>query len=444
MEILNSFLLELLILLGDMAPYLILGFVLAGLLHAFIPKSVVVRHLGKESAGSAVKAALLGVPMPLCSCGVIPTGIGLLKRGASRAAVVSFFIATPQTGLDNVMITYGLLGGLFAVFTVVSTFLSGIVGGIATLLLKSPMANEQHWQQYHVKSEDALEQVSGPLTLVDRLRSGLRFAFVDLLRDISTWLVLGLVVAALISLFVPADFFSGNLGSGIGTKLLMMVFGIPLYVCSAASVPIAAVLMTKGVSAGAAFVFLMTGPATNAATMIIIGRVMGTKVLAVYLGSIALLALGFGILLDFIVQASGQPIIPSIYHDHTGLGAWITWLSAGLLTFFIVLHSFEKLARKFSKSNAVSSMNTMDLEITGMNCSHCVRAVTDSLKTVPGVTNADVSLDTGYARVTGDALDRALLVQAVESVGYGVKTSPQSATEYFSPHSVGGPRGEDS
>jgi uncharacterized membrane protein YraQ (UPF0718 family)/copper chaperone CopZ len=417
----QSFFLEIIRLLGEMAPYLTLGFVLAGLLNAFVPKQTVVRHLGKESVGSAIKAAMIGVPLPLCSCGVVPTGVGLLKRGASRAATVSFLISTPQTGVDSIAVTYGFFGWVFAIFRPVAAFLSGIVGGVASLLVKQDEASENHWLKYHIKDEDALEEANGVLGIGKKLLSGMRFAFIELLGDIAFWLVVGLAVATVISMAVPPNFFSENLPRGWTQMLVMMLFGIPLYVCSTASIPIAAVLMTKGISAGAAFVFLVTGPATNAATMLIIGRVMGWRVLAVYLGSIFLLALGFGIGLDWLTGATGIHVMPMMEHDHR-LNPIITWGTAGLLTFFIVLHFMKKLESKLArKKTAEIEGSNMDIKIEGMHCSHCVKTVTQALKNTPGVTFVEVFLDSGSAHVEGNQLNRDTLAYAIEEVGYRVK-----------------------
>jgi len=419
--LIERFLLEGLFLLGQMAPYLTLGFIFAGLLHAFVPKRAVVRHLGGETVGSAVKAAVIGVPMPLCSCGVVPTAIGLRKRGASRAAVVSFLVSTPQTGVDSIAATYGFFGWVMAVFRPLAAFVSGIAAGVATLLLKRNASDDEHWLRYHVRAEDALETEGNGASVFIRFARGMRFAFVELLGDISLWLVLGLALAAAISLVIPDDFFADRLPGGIVQKLVMMIFGIPLYVCSTASIPIAAVLMTKGVSAGAAFVFLMTGPATNAATMLIIGRVMGRRVLTVYLLSIALLALGFGAALDFLTARFGLTIESAAAHEHM-LPDWITWGAAGLLTFFIALHFVEWLDRRFLRRGTMAGEEKgMELFVEGMTCSHCVRTVTDALKNVPGVTHAEVTLATGRARVTGESLSRESLKKAVEQVGYRIK-----------------------
>ncbi|MDD5087644.1 MAG: SO_0444 family Cu/Zn efflux transporter [bacterium] len=420
MDLLRQFLLENLWLIGQMAPYLTLGFAIAGLLHASVPRTIVAEYLGRESAGSAWRAALIGVPLPLCSCGVVPTAIGLRKRGASRAATVSFLISTPQTGVDSILATFGFFGWAFAIFRPVAAFVSGLVGGVATLFLKKNAAQDEHWLKYHVAAEDELAQATAALPLPKKLRNGMRFAFIELLGDIALWLVLGLAAAALISMAIPDDFLASRIPPGIAQMLVMMAFGIPLYVCSTASIPIAAVLMAKGISAGAAFVFLMTGPATNAATMLIIARVMGWRVLATYLGSIALLALGFGLGLDWLTAHIGLSVATPMVHHHM-LPDWITWGSAGLLTFFIARHFMDRIDKRFFRRKTVSEQ-AVELLIEGMTCSHCVKTVSDALKQVPGVTKADVNLATGRAQVEGKNLDRDALKKAVESVGYRIKS----------------------
>jgi uncharacterized protein len=419
-SILSQFCSEALRLLGEMAPYLTLGFVLAGLLHAFVPKKAVAKHLGGETVGSAVRAAVIGVPLPLCSCGVVPTGMGLRKRGASRAAVVSFLISTPQTGLDSIFATYAFFGWIFAIFRPVAAFVSGIAGGVATLLLKPSAADEAHWMQYHIEAEDALEERNGAGAFWQKLVKGMHFAFIELLGDIALWLVVGLAIAAIIAMVIPDDFFASNLHSEFAQMLLMMAFGIPLYVCSTASIPIAAVLIMKGVAPGAAFVFLMTGPATNAATMLIIGRVMGWRVLAMYLASIAVLALGFGFGLDFIIAQTGYSMGMVMDHQHTMAPGWISWSTAALLAVFILWHFFDWISVRFGGSRSMDDKG-MDIVVEGMNCSHCVHTVTESLRKIPGVEAVNVSLATGQAHVEGEGVTREELAKAVEGVGYRVK-----------------------
>ena len=424
LDLLKQFLLENVWILGQMAPYLSLGFFFAGLLYAFVPKQMVARHLGGETVGSAVRAAILGVPLPLCSCGVVPTGIGLRRRGASRAAVVSFLISTPQTGLDSIAATYGFFGWVFAVFRPVAAFISGIAGGIATLSLRDRSVSDEKLLRYQNRAEDALEQEQNGRSVLRRFLGGMRYAFVDLLGDIALWLIIGLAVASLISMLIPDGFFAENLHNSFLQMLVMMIVGIPLYVCSTASIPIAAVLMAKGISAGAAFVFLMTGPATNAATLIIVARVMGARVLAMYLGSIAVLALCFGLGLDFLTGHTALTVTTMVMeHDHHMLPGVITWGAALLLSYFLLSHFYESLKHRFARINMAAADNALDLVVEGMNCSHCVRTVTESLKSVPGVNAVNVTLENGLAHVEGENLDHDTLTKAVTGVGYKVRDS---------------------
>lgn len=402
----------------EMAPYLLLGFTLAGVLHAFVPRKAVGRHLGGENLISAFKAAVLGVPMPLCSCGVIPTGVGLRKRGASRAATVSFLISTPQTGVDSILVTYGFFGWALAIFRPIAAFISGVLGGLAVILVK-PGVREEEWLKHHMHSEDALAEADARKSFGQKISDAYHFAYKELLGDIAFWLVIGILVAGVISAVVPDDFFAGNLGEGIGAMLIMMAFGLPLYVCSTASVPIAAVLMTKGVSAGAAFVFLMTGPATNAATMLVIARALGSKVLAVYLASIAGFALLFGLGLDYLLANTALSItMPEHLHEHGP--TWWQLAAAGVLSFFLLRYFFFKLKRRFGAA-PIAMSNELQLQIEGMNCSHCVKNVKDSLEKVAGVTSADVNLEKGTAVVQVENVEREVLAAAVESAGYKVK-----------------------
>lgn len=402
----------------EMAPYLLLGFTLAGVLHAFVPRKSVGKHLGGENLISSFKAAVLGVPMPLCSCGVIPTGVGLRKRGASRAATVSFLISTPQTGVDSILVTYGFFGWALAIFRPLAAFISGVLGGLAVMLVK-PGAREEEWMKHHLHSDDALAEAEAQKSTSEKLRDSYHFAFKELLGDIAFWLIIGILVAGAISLAVPDDFFAGSLGNGIGAMLIMMLFGLPLYVCSTASVPIAAVLMTKGISAGAAFVFLMVGPATNAATMLVIARALGSKVLGVYLAAIAGFALLFGLGLDFLLANTPLTVtLPHHLHEHGT--AWWQLGSGLLLGYFLLRHFYYKLRRRWGAA-PVTMSDKLHLQIEGMNCSHCVKNVKDSLEKVAGVTSAEVNLDAGTATVDGDKLDRAQLAAAVESAGYKVK-----------------------
>ena len=280
--------------LTAMSPYLLFGFFVAGLLSVFISPQVVERHLGGKGLGPVIKASLFGVPLPLCSCGVIPVAMSLRKHGASKAASISFLLSTPQTGVDSLLVTYSLLGPVFALFRPVIAFVTGVIGGVSVEAVNSAGGDEAESEGEEQKCEDDCCKAKKD----SKIKRLLRHGFVTLPKDIGKPMFMGLVIAAMISAFVPADFFADKIGSGIGAMLLMMVLGIPVYVCATASVPIAAMMIVKGLNPGAALVFLMTGPATNAAALATIWKIMGRRTAVVYLLTVALCALGSGLLLD--------------------------------------------------------------------------------------------------------------------------------------------------
>lgn len=285
--------------LGEMAPYLLFGFLVAGVLASFVPPGMVEKHLGGSGLKPVFKAALFGVPLPLCSCSVIPVAASLRRHGSSRAATAAFLVSTPQTGVDSIAVTYGLLGPVLAVIRPLAALFSGVVCG---LLVK--------W--FGGRSEDpqpCADECCAPSPV---RRPGfariLHHGFVALPRDLGKSLLAGLVVAGLIAAFIPPNFLADHVGSGLGSMLLMMLLGILMYVCATASVPIAAALMLKGVSPGAAMVFLVTGPATNPATMAALLKLLGRRSTALYLLSIAGTALLCGWLIDSVFGVTSEHV----------------------------------------------------------------------------------------------------------------------------------------
>ncbi len=276
--------------LAEMSPYLLFGFFVAGILSVLISQPMVEKHLGGKGIWPLVKASLFGVPLPLCSCGVIPVSMSLHKHGASKASTISFLLSTPQTGADSIFVTLSLLGPLFAIFRPLAAFVTGIIGG----LLVSMVENDEE-QKSHECTEQCCRGDQDK-----KIVRGLKYGFVTLPRDIGKALLVGLVIAAVISALVPDGYFAEYLGTGIFAMVVMMLLGIPVYVCATASVPVAAALILKGLTPGAALVFLMTGPATNAASFITIWKTLGSKTAVTYLITIAGCALLSGILLDYI------------------------------------------------------------------------------------------------------------------------------------------------
>lgn len=284
MDLLQNIVFEIWAVTVAMAPYLLFGFLAAGVLSQLISRDYVKRHLGGRGLMGTVKASLVGVPMPICSCGVIPLAASLRKHGASRGATASFLASTPQTGVDSLMITYALLGWVFAAFRALVALLSGIICGTA-VAAATPASEDEDVAE----SVDSTPDTSSPIWL--RM---LRHGFITLPKDISKALVAGIVISGMISALVPTNFFADKLGDSPLAMLLMLVIGIPLYVCSSASVPIALAFIKAGLSPGAALVFLITGPATNAATLTTLWSVIGKRQLAVFLITLALCALAAG------------------------------------------------------------------------------------------------------------------------------------------------------
>ncbi|MBN1500340.1 MAG: SO_0444 family Cu/Zn efflux transporter [Spirochaetes bacterium] len=295
-----SFFKELYIFYMETAPYMLFGLIFVGLLHVFVSKDFIIRHIGSNSVMSAVKASILGVPLPLCSCGVVPTAVYFSKNGASKGAVISFLISTPQTGIDSIIATYGLLGPIFAVFRPFAAFFSGVSGGIiANLFIKKEQLNITE-EQTHTECSDSSCSV---IEKRSKLHSFYDFAFNEFLDDISIQLIFGIFLAALISFFVPADFFiKYNIGQGFSGMAIMIIAGIPMYICATASIPVALALLSKGVSPGAAFVFLAVGPMTNAASISILFKILKKNMMIIYLASGIIFAILSGFILDLIYK----------------------------------------------------------------------------------------------------------------------------------------------
>ena len=396
--------------LGEMAPYLLFGFLAAGALSVLVPARLVERHLGGGGFWPVVKAAAVGVPMPLCSCGVIPVAASLRRHGAGRGATTAFLIATPQDGVDSILVTLSLLGPVFAIFRPIAALISGLIGGGLVSLLSEPNSSNAPPAQ--------CQDACCTQTKQSRLRQILSYGFGALPRDIGKPLLAGLAIAALISALVPKNFFAPYLGGGPTAMLVMMLVGVPVYVCATASVPIAAALvLNAGVSPGAALVFLMTGPATNAATIITVWKVMGRRTALIYLGTVAGSALAAGAALDAVFHSQGISVKPGMPWMLPGP---VKWVSAAVLLAVLGWAVLRPLMRKRAPAVAEGQAQAEKLTIRGMTCTHCVAAVRRELLECAGVASAEVDLTTGEALVTGEGLSRDKLRSAVESLGYKV------------------------
>lgn len=398
----------------EMSPYLLLGFLIAGVLHVYFPKDKVAKYLGKNNFRSTLNAALIGIPLPLCSCGVIPTGVSFYKNGASKGSSVSFLISTPQTGVDSIMATYALLGLPLAIIRPVIALITGVVGGLFTNSVAEREATIPIEKQ---AEEDQTIKNDGK----NRLKSMMHYAFVEFMQDISKWLVIGLLLAALMAVLIPDDFFTNYLGNEYLSMAIVLVASVPLYVCATGSVPIAAVLLMKGLSPGAAIVFLMAGPATNAATITVIGNVLGKKTLMSYMASIISGALFFGILVNEFLPR--EWFTGFIMDGHASHGAHLlpNWLSisSAILLIGLIMNGYLQnfLKRKKIVENDIG-MKGKIIKVNGMTCNHCKANVENNLGSLAGIEHIEIDLDSGKVKMTGEEIDLAEVKNKVESIGY--------------------------
>jgi len=406
-------------LLKEMAPYLLFGFLSAGILREFISAEKIAKHLGKSSLGSVVKAALFGIPLPLCSCGVIPPTMALRNAGASRGSVLSFLIATPTTGVDSIFATYSLLGPVFAVYRVIASFLAGIFSGFSANLLDTkaslPPKQEKQITQANVKIK---------LGFVNRIKKIFDYAFVELMNDIGKWLIIGILIGGIITYLIPPDFFQTSFTSKWQAILLILIVSVPLYVCATGTIPIAAALMLKGLNPGAAFVLLLAGPATNAVTITVISKYLGKKTTVIYLVTLILSSLGLGLLLDYIWTHLNLDYSFHHHMEHQMLPVWLEIGSAVILTLLLIFVLTKNHIVSLTKQEEIivqDSDKQTDLIVPGMTCNNCVTHVKNALVKLSGVENVNIDLKNKNVKIIHtNIVNKDKMVLAVEDSGYQV------------------------
>jgi uncharacterized membrane protein YraQ (UPF0718 family) len=298
-------------LLLDASIYIIFGIVIAGLLRTFLSTEYVARHLGTGRFLPVVKAALLGIPIPLCSCGVMPAAASLKKQGASNGATIAFLISTPESGVDSISITYALLDPIMTIARPVAAFVSAVAAGVTESIFSPPGEPEPKGlgscpiDNCCTGVECSPEEHSAHHSTLAKLLSSLRYAFVELWGDLAVWFGIGLLLSGIIDVLIPTELITEYLGGGLVSMLIMLAAGIPIYICASASTPIAAALILKGVSPGAALVFLLVGPATNMASLSILTGLMGKRSMLRYLAVLALSSVVFGLIIDQVYSWSG-------------------------------------------------------------------------------------------------------------------------------------------
>jgi uncharacterized membrane protein YraQ (UPF0718 family)/copper chaperone CopZ len=392
--------------LNEMSPYILLGFLFAGALHAFVKPSLLSQHFAGNGFKQSLKAALLGVPLPLCSCGVLPTAISLRRSGASTSATTSFLIATPQTGVDSIAATYSLLGLGFAIVRPIASFLSAVLGG--TIMGKLTKDDEAK-----TKGDCELTSDLQP-TLFGKIKDMLHYGFVDMVSSVGKWLVIGLVIAALITALIPDDFFVRFAEYPILAMIIVVIIAVPMYVCATGSIPIALSLMLKGLTPGVAFVFLMAGPAVNFASYTLLSRTMGKRNTLLYIAIIALSAIGVGLVIDYLLPSSW--FVPRISSAHACCEHGSTWFDSlcSIILCALLIYAFV-IKRLINKQKQINMAK--EYIIDGMMCAHCQARVEKGLATLDGVTSVTVDLGKKTAKVEGNVSEEAIKAK-VSELGY--------------------------
>ena len=390
---LQGFFISLLNVVCEMAPYLLLGFFIAGVLHVFVPQKFYANYLSRNNKFSV--------------CGVIPTAIGLRNEKASKGAIASFLIATPQTGIDSILATFSLMGLGFAIIRPTAALITGVCGG----LLVNRLVHEDNIVD--------IDNCSCQVEKGNRIWRVLKYAYYDMLRDIGLRLLIGLIVAALIQVAVPDEFFLSFGSQPLLQMLVILVIAVPMYICSTGSIPVAAALMMKGLSPGAALVMLMAGPAVNLASILVVHKSMGRRFTSIYLMTIVGFAVLFGLLLnatgiDFSVAAQDACCMST-----SALPSPFKIICATVLTLLIVFALMMKFFSKFTAQKSLDPDVTV-FRVEDMHCSHCEAAVVRAVEKVPGVEKAKASASANTLTIKGSATEEAIRA-AVEGIGYTFK-----------------------
>ncbi len=397
LEILIKILKESWTLLLDVSPFLFLGFFFAGVLHVFVGKELILKHLGKGDFASVFKSVIFGVPLPVCSCGVIPIAASLKRDGAGKPSVLAFLFSTPTTGVDSILATYAFLGGLFAVFRPLVAFLGGLLLGGSALFIKDK------------------QKVVETGRIENRRRGGIveivNYGFFYLPKEIGKWLIIGILLGGTITAIIPSDFFMRYLSNPWISYPLMLLISIPLYVCATGSIPIAAAMIWKGLNPGAALAFLIAGPATNTVTITFVFKELGKKFAALYLFMIILISTLSGLAFDYIWKISGTES-SILSGGGKFIPLWIKAFSSVVLLLIIFLPQIRIKSKKEKKMK-------FKLKVSGIQCMGCVDAIKESINQLKGVLDVVVDLKSKMVFVDGD-VGYEEIVGAIKKAGYDV------------------------
>jgi uncharacterized membrane protein YraQ (UPF0718 family)/copper chaperone CopZ len=405
-------------LLLEMSPYLLFGFFIAGVLNLIIPREKIYKHLSGNKLSSIIKASLFGVPLPLCSCGVIPVAAYLRKEGAGKGSTVSFLSSTPTTGVDSILATYSLLGPLFAIIRPIAAFFAGILSGSLTGILEKRQNIEKIKPEGNSCNICNIEEPHSH-SLFEKIKNVFQYGFIELIDDAGKWILIGVVAGGIIGFIIPGDFIEQYLGNPWLAYPIMLLISIPMYICATGSIPIAAALIIKGMTPGAGLIFLIAGPATNTATLAFVSGKLGKRILFIYLFSIIITALLFGLVVDHIWKTSGEDM-NLITGGMKMLPIWLKIFSAILLSGLIIRGIVKNLSNKFFKKNKEIIDMKRNYEVQDMTCQHCVNTIENALKTIQGIERINISLKEKLVQIDGE-YDEKSVIAAIQKAGYSIE-----------------------
>ncbi len=412
----SNYINSLIAIMNEMSPYILLGFLLAGILHVFVRSETMSRHLAGKGLLPVIKAAILGIPLPLCSCSVLPTAVSLRRNGASKGASTSFLIATPQTGVDSIAATYSLLGLPFAIIRPIAAFVGAIAGGYAVSKLDQ---DEESSMQVNNCSADSEPDVNAGWGT--KIIAAVKYGMVDMVGSLGKWLVIGLFVAAAITVFVPDTLFLELNRYPLLAMIVMVAVAVPMYVCATGSIPIALSLMMKGLSPGVAFVLLMAGPAANFASVMILSRSHGKRTTMIYVASVVVTSIAVGLMMDYLMPVSWFTLPMSMadgccHKDVSYFQITCSIVLACLLIYSTIIrrhsHNHESLDQQLNINNMKK-----EYRIKGMMCNHCSSRVEKLLSELQGAESVSVDLGKGLATVTGDVAPEKV-IETISLAGY--------------------------
>ncbi len=404
MDIILNFINECIYLWIEMAPYLLFGMSMAGLLHVFLGRELITEHLGKPGIWSVIKATMLGVPLPVCSCGVVPIASSLEKEGAHKSSILAFLISTPTTGIDSVFATYSLLGPMFALFRPLAAVISGITLGIADYLVEGKNIE----QKESPKHEHAVVQS------IFKWKEFLKYSFHEIPQDIGKALVIGIAIGAAISALIPQSIFERFFFFPVDF-LVALLLGIPLYVCSTGSIPVAVSLIQKGFSPGAGLVFLIAGPATNAVTLAFVRSKMGKVSFYLYLFNIIIVAALLGLLFNFLTASGG--IDPEFLNGAGQMLPMNIKIISGIILFLLVANGM--IQRKTGKVNGKPDIVLL---VPDIHCKQCAMTIKSALHKVAGINIVIVDTQHKTVNIFGQA-DKKKVLEIIKKAGYNPKVS---------------------